>query len=166
MVTSMSEITIELTDYCPHTCPFCSSKAGPNGKRYITMQTIRSLVTDKYDVINLSGGEPLAHPLLWPIIQYCQEHLSNHGEIWLYTNVISGIRYNAYVRDRVKIVANVTIHQDTDEVHILKRIEQGREAERPKVHISGCNCAECHHVEISPDGEIGKPCKKRKEVQR
>ncbi len=156
----MSEITFELTNYCPNNCKFCSSDAGPTGIIYLHIDDIINCLSDrKFDIINLSGGEPLSHPQLWKIIMVCREHLTELGELWLYSNMIDGIRYNLHVRDRVKIHANVTVDADTEEVHVLKRQYHGRETKRPKITESGTKCESCDHQVIRPNGAIEKPCK-------
>ncbi len=157
----MAEITFELTNHCPHECKFCSSMAGPNKNILLDISHIKKHLDGQFfDIINLSGGEPIAHPQLWVIVNLCREHLTSLGELWIYTNAFDGIRYNAHVRDRIKIHANVTIHSDTDAVHILKRQNHGREATRPEVKISGGECKTCDHMVIRPNGDVEKPCGK------
>lgn len=52
-----------------------------------------------------------------------------------------------------------------NKIHILKRVKQGREKDRPEVHLSrnhneDCNC---NHVIIRPNGNVYKsPCEKWK----
>jgi organic radical activating enzyme len=155
-----TEITFELTDYCPHKCKFCSSSAGTPHLLLDVLTVLKHIKDKKFDIINLSGGEPMAHPQLWRIINMCRGHLTELGELWIYTNAFDGIRYNTHVRDRVKIHANVTIDEDTDEVHVLKRQKHGREAKRPEIKASGEDCASCNHIVIRPNGDVEKPCKK------
>ena len=156
----IKEITLELTNFCPHECKFCSSNAGPYGKQFMSMDVVRKRLVDKYDIINLSGGEPLAHPKIWSIIEICQKHLTQLGELWLYSNVFDGIRFNGHVRDRVKVHMNIVVDPDIDQVHVLKAIEHGRQVKRPKVSVSGHDCKNCNHAEIRPDGRVEKPCNK------
>lgn len=116
-----------------------------------------------YDVINLSGGEPLSHPDIWEFITVCRQHLKPNGELWIYTNMVDGIRFNGHVRDRVKVHMNVVADKDVDQIHVLKAVEHGRQAERPKVSISGHDCKNCDHVEVRPDGRVEKPCRKTRD---
>ena len=160
--SDVSEITFELTNYCPHKCPYCSSDAGPDGETFLNIGAIRAdLVGRRFGRINLSGGEPLAHPAFWYILQLCKHHTD---DVVVYTNALRHIRYNAGVIDGVYVDANLTVLPGTAEVHVLRRIPQGREATRPEVHLSGCwanaDC-ECDHRLIRPDGTKAMgPCRK------
>lgn len=164
----MSELTIEITDYCPHRCKFCSSYATEDYLRAKWMKpwvVQHALSGKRYGIINISGGEPLASPHFWEILQECKRHAS---VVRVYTNALTNIVYNAHVIDGIYLQANVTVTPETDSVHILRRVKQGREAGRPDVHLSCNHAKECegtcdHHV-IRPDGSTSKtPCAKWEE---
>jgi hypothetical protein len=78
---------------------------------------------------------------------------------------LTSIVYNAHVIDGIYLQANITVTPETDSVHVLRRVKQGREAGRPDVRLSCNHTTECegtcdHHV-IRPDGSISKtPCAK------
>ena len=164
----MREVTIELTNYCPNECPYCSSNAGPEGSDYLSVETITGfLKDDEYDRINISGGEPLSHPQFYNILQLCKKRVVKRtGFVAVYTNEFDCIMFNANVKSGVRVEANVPLLPNTDIVHVLKMIRQGYEAKRPDVHYS-CNwdkeCAICAHTVLKPNGEVGNtPCTKNK----
>ena len=68
----VSEITFELTNHCPHKCKFCSSDAGPDKNTDLDISEVSARLDGKtFDIINLSGGEPLSHPQFWEILIIC-----------------------------------------------------------------------------------------------
>ena len=81
----MAEYTIEITQYCPHNCNYCSTNATENGM-HIDIETIKQflynynsiLTTDR---INISGGEPLSHPKFYEILQLCKQLTPDVGYI-------------------------------------------------------------------------------------
>lgn len=144
-------------------CKYCSSSITNDIKKatFIKILTIKKLlVNEKYDRINLSGGEPLAHPNFFNIFMLCKEHAD---DVRVYSNLITHRLYNANVIDGVYLEANLTIPSETDKIHILRRVKQGRELYRPEVKLSrnfkmNCNC---DHNVIKPDGTITlTPCNK------
>ena len=164
----MKEITIELTNYCNHNCLYCSSNAitDRNKAIFIDIATVKLRIEGKqYDRINLSGGEPLSHPRFYDILELCK---LNAKDVIVYTNALNHIRYNANVLDGIYLEANITILPEIDQIHILRRIKQGKERNRPEVHLSNnfeCDC-ECEHIVVLPNGEIGKtPCNKHSELE-
>ncbi|NIQ50942.1 MAG: radical SAM protein, partial [Hydrotalea flava] len=56
------EVTIEITDYCPHNCDYCSTDAGTPG-RHLDFEEIRKFLNQvqvehgTIKRINISGGE-------------------------------------------------------------------------------------------------------------
>jgi organic radical activating enzyme len=117
-----------------------------------------------FDVIYLSGGEPLAHPKFYWFLHDAKQHAKH---VVVYTNALRHIVYNAHVLDGVRVDANLTLGANTEQLHVLKRVDQGREVKRPSVRLSrnfdheGAVCEPpCDHVIIRPDGSVGKPCKK------
>ncbi len=158
------EITVELTNYCPHECKFCSSDGTKVREEatFITPQQVSDLLGDKiYEHIIISGGEPLSHPQFWEILQIIKQHTEDPI---LYSNAIPHLIYNPHVLDGVYLEANITVTPETDKVHILRRVKQGREANRPEVRVSSNDpdkCVICDHRVIRCDGTIGKaPCDK------
>lgn len=159
----ISELTIELTNYCPNHCKYCSSYSIDdfNEAMFIEVEEIENNLSGKYyEHIILSGGEPLSHPKFYEILELCKRHTK---DVVIYSNAITHLVYNASVIDGVYLEANLTVLPEVDKVHILRRVKQGKEANRPEVHLSrnfseDCSCE--HHV-IRPDGSISKtPCSK------
>jgi len=135
---------------------------------------LKQLNPDKIDRINISGGEPLSHPDFYKILKFCWTITKN---VWVYTNVLTQIIFNADILDEIKIEANtipiigreMKIPKNVGKVHILKLIHQGRAKNLPKQNITTSrnfydNCEGCDHVLLQANGEIvSAPCKKRYE---
>lgn len=157
------EITFELTDYCPNDCKYCSSDCEMERKKavFLSIKTVQNyLFGKKFKHIILSGGEPLAHHNFWNILQLCKQH---SDDVVIYTNAITHLIYNANVIDGVYLEANLTITPETDKIHILRRVKQGKESNRPEVHLSKNHSKDCscNHGVVRPDGNIYKtPCNK------
>jgi len=168
----MAEYTIEITQYCPHNCNYCSTNATENGL-HIDIEKIKQflfnynsiLATDR---INISGGEPLSHPKFYKILQLCKQLTP---DVWVYTNAINQIRYNTSVIPEIKVEANVClmpgeevyIPKNANKVHLLQFIPtgRGRNIKSIDVKLSGENCSECNHKVLQADGKIvDAPCKK------
>jgi len=161
------ELTIELTNYCEHNCKFCSSDAVEDRERaeYLNMAQVVMAIGDKhYNRINLSGGEPISHPDFYAIHKYCEKHAD---DVVVYSNLIKHLIYNAHVIDGVYLEANLTVTPETDKIHILRRIKQGREANRPEVKLSRNHCEDCScdHKVFRYDGKfVRTPCAKYEET--
>ena len=168
----MAEYTIEITSYCPHNCNYCSTKATECGI-HTNIETIKQFLNSNNilatDRINISGGEPLAHPKFYKILQMCKELTP---DVWVYTNALSQIRYNTSVIEEVKVEANVClvpgedvyIPKNVDKVHLLQLIPQGRAKNIKSINVSlsGCDCNNCNHKVLQADGQIVEaPCKKK-----
>jgi len=177
------ERTIEVNNYCPFGCSYCSSDAVSDLDRedlqellcqeaYARMHEAKD---EGVELLHVSGGEPLFHDSIgWILLE--ARVLFGRG-VLLHTNLIPQIGYNPNVCEGVRIHAYMTPDQ-VDEVHVLKRIEQGREAraptlahresferEPPNVHCSSNWRTDCHkdcdHLVIKPDNTIVKgPCRK------
>jgi len=166
----MRERTYELTSYCPHTCPYCSSMATQDTEdatwldfevfqRDLDEQTEGGTVL--MDRVTLSGGEPLAHPEFYKFLTTAQAHAR---DVVVYTNALKHIMFNPTVIDHVRVEANLTISPGVERVRILKRVEQGREATRPEVSLSRnwTEARSCDHRVVRPDGTVVLgPCDKR-----
>lgn len=173
------EVTIEITDYCPNNCAYCSTNAGPIRANILGYNEIRDFLAkkDQVDRINISGGEPLSHPQFYSILELCKKYTDN---VWVYTNAITQIMYNTDIVKEIKIEANVCltpgkevyIPKNADKVHLLQLVPQGRakNMEPAKFHISSniqadddCehDCGSCEHVLLQADRKIMEaPCKK------
>ena len=157
------EITLELTDYCPFGCPYCSSNATQDWDEatWIRLdQVMLILIGRHFDHIILSGGEPLAHPQFYPIFKLCEQHT---GDVVVYSNLIRHRAYNANAIDGVYLEAALTVTPETAHVRILRRVEQGKERQRPQVTFSRNHDGECDcdHKVVKPDGSVVKaPCAK------
>lgn len=161
------ELTIEITDYCPYECKFCSSNATSIYKqaRFLGLEAIIELLKgERVEHLVISGGEPLSHPQFYKILQLCKEH---SDDVVVYSNAITHLIYNAKVIDGVYLEANLTVLPEVDKIHVLRRVKQGKEANRPEVHLSrnftdDCSCN--HHI-LRPDGKLYKtPCNKEFEL--
>lgn len=157
------EVTLELTNYCPHNCPYCSSDAVSDIKeaQYLPLGLIEGFLEGmRYEHIILSGGEPLAHPDFYAILQICRQHTD---DVVVYSNAITHLIYNQGVIDGVYLEANLTVLPEVDKIHVLRRVKQGKEGNRPEVHLSrnfSEDCS-CEHLVIRPNGKTGlQPCNK------
>lgn len=163
------ELTIEVTSYCPHSCNFCSSNCGPNGQ-HLDYETIERFLNHYQEVqrINISGGEPLAHPYFWRILEAAK---AKSSDVRVYTNALEHIHYNAHVIPEVEVSAHVClvpgervyIPQKAHNVRLLQLIPQGRAAEIVPINctLSGHDCDHCNHALLRCDGRVAKaPCAK------
>lgn len=168
------EYTIEITEYCPHNCEYCSSDATPDGKPLdisVIKEYLRLRNAKAGDRINISGGEPLSHPQFWEILQHCK---SITTDVWVYTNALSQIRHNTSVTPEITVEANVClvpgkpayIPVNASKVHLLQLIPQGRAKgmKAANIHVSGnlrSGCQDCNNSVLMANGIIAEaPCKK------
>jgi len=169
------ELTLELTNYCPNDCDYCSSNATQNKEEayWLTLEQVKLLVTIReseslYDIIHLSGGEPLAHPDFYDILEFCKQYTKT---VVVHSNAIKNIAFNPNVIDGIYVEAYLNVPETTDKIHVLKRVKQGRELQKPEVHLS-CNwqknseeCDRCNHNVLRYDGiKVKAPCQKFKEI--
>jgi pyruvate-formate lyase-activating enzyme len=165
----MKEHTFYITDYCPHRCSYCSSDASSKGKQFLPLDyVIGMLVSHEFDIVNISGGEPLSHPDFYAILEACKKHAK---EVWVHTNAIPGIMHNPHVRPDVRIHMNLTVLDNVERIRILKRIKQGRELNKPLATFShnwdGVRNGDCGHGVTMPDGiEYKTPCAKHKRATK
>ncbi len=167
------ELTIEITQYCEHGCDYCSTNATEKGE-HLPLETIKEFLEKHKNInrINISGGEPLAHPEFYKILSYCREITCN---VWVYTNALDKIIYNTDVVEEIEVEANVCLVPNRDiyipknvqKTHLLQLIPQGRAKNmKPgRYHVSsnitGHNCHKCQHQLLQADGKISPaPCKK------
>lgn len=172
------EVTLEITDYCPNSCSYCSTNAGKDKSHKTNYNQVEIFLREtankeKIDRINISGGEPVSHPDFYPILQLCKTYTPN---VWVYTNAITKIIYNTTIVEEIRVEANVClvpgtevyIPENADKVHLLQLVPQGRakNMKPAKFHVSGNiigehKCAECKHKLLQADGKIvSAPCKK------
>ena len=163
----MTELTIEITDYCPNNCSYCSSFSGPEKNTFIDVKKVEEILKDKiWDRINISGGEPLAHPNFYQILILCKRHVTDRtGIVAVYTNALECILYNANILPGIRLEANLPVVPGVEKIHILKMIPQGYERQRPDIHYSKNwdhkDCQNCGHNIVKPDGSIAQsPCNK------
>lgn len=158
---TMNELTFELTNRCSHQCQYCSSNASPNGTQFLPFARVEALLRDKrFARVHLSGGEPLCHPDFWRILKLAKSHAD---DVVLHTNAITHIAFNPNVIDGVYVDCYLNVPPETNGVHILKRVEQGREGGRPELHASRNwqEACSCDHRVVRPDGSITRsPCDK------
>jgi len=159
------EITLEITDYCERGCRYCSSDSCKNKQEaeFMSLEIVKDKLNNKnFEHIIISGGEPLAHPNFYEIKKECEKHTD---DVVVYSNAITHLIYNANVIDGVYLEANLSILPETDKIHLLRRVKQGREKDRPEVKLSTnfkSDCS-CDHKVVKPDGNIyGPPCSKNK----
>ena len=140
------EITLEITDYCPNNCDYCSTNAEPIRKNIIGIKEIKKLLkkeSDGIDRINISGGEPLSHPQFYQILLLCESYTNN---VWVYSNAIKKLMYNTSIIKEVQVEANVClvpgraayIPRNVNKVHLLQLVPQGKAKNmKPgKYHVS------------------------------
>jgi hypothetical protein len=169
------EYTIEITQFCENGCIYCSSNATEEGQHLpfgiiIGFLESRNITVD--DRINISGGEPLAHPQFYHVLKAC---LSKTNNVWVYTNALQQIKYNAQVLTQgIRVEANYCLYPgcferptkipDGTKINLLKFIPQGRGADLkdPYISVSGNlrgGCAGCNHVLLQADARVVKsPC--------
>jgi organic radical activating enzyme len=177
----MVEVTIEITQYCPYECDYCSTNASPEGK-HLSYKIIKDFLNNQKNItrINISGGEPLAHPDFYKILMFCY---SITNDVRIYTNVIKHILFNSDIIKEIKVDANVCvvpgrkiyIPKNVNKVHLLKLVHHGRAKKLSKQEVivshnfgSDCShkCEECKNILLQADGKIVEsPCKKDYEVE-
>lgn len=173
----MTEVTIEITQFCEEHCDYCSSDASPRGK-HLDFDTIIKFIdaVDSIHRINISGGEPLAHPAFYKILQYCKDKTD---DVRVYTNALEHIVFNSDIIQGITLEANVVIvpgkevfiPETVARVHLLKLIHQGRAEHLPKTLITTSqnfnegisrDCFHCNNILLQADGEVVQsPCKKK-----
>ena len=166
------EYTVEITTYCPNNCDYCSTRAG-DIDHHLAPDEVKKFLERVLpgDRVNISGGEPLAHPDFYQILRFCKDRTD---DVWIYTNAIEKMRYNTSVLKEVIVEANVClvpgrevyIPQKADKVRLLQLVPTGR-AENMKpanIHVSGNireGCKGCNHFVLQADGQVVEaPCKK------
>ncbi len=173
------EFTIEITQYCDNGCDYCSTDASEDGQ-HLSLDTIRNFFRRYYNVvsrINISGGEPLAHPEFYRILKHCKQITDN---VWVYTNALDKIIYNTDIVKEITVEANVCLvlgrsvylPENVDKTHLLQLIPQGKAKGMASgnYHVSsniarqndhGHDCSTCKHLLLQANGKIvDAPCRK------
>ncbi len=173
------EVTIEITNYCPNKCDYCSTHASRRGHLKVTQEEINIFLnktSSENDItrINISGGEPLSHPDFYEILCLCKSYTKN---VWVYTNAIKQIIYNTDIVKEIKVEANVCltpgrevyIPENADKVHLLQLVKQGRAKDMvpANIKVSGniprndCSCDNCKHLVLQANRKaVLGPCRK------
>lgn len=169
------EAIIEVTQYCEEECPYCSSNASKDG-RPLSFKKIKEFLESQENltIINISGGEPLSHPNIWKILKLCNS-LVGAENVYLCSNAIRNLVYNANVVPRVFVAANVcvipgetvTFPDNVDLIKVLKLVHQGRAKDLPRIATTASSnfqmkgCVNCETIVLQADGKIvNAPCKK------
>lgn len=83
----VEEITIEISARCPLCCLHCSTKAGPNENQKLSRLQVLKIIQESVNLgakrINLSGGEPFAHPDIFDLLLKTRKI---GGGFYLYTS--------------------------------------------------------------------------------
>lgn len=69
----MNKFYINITNHCQYECPFCCMYSSPFKERFMDFNTFKSIVDIANGIteVQLEGGEPLTHPLLYLFLEYC-----------------------------------------------------------------------------------------------
>lgn len=70
----MKELTMEITDRCSLNCVQCSTRAGPDGDTFFSVEDVARYLGQfrDFDVVRVSGGEPFEHPELDRIVKFIE----------------------------------------------------------------------------------------------
>src|SRR6266550_3547208 len=97
----LQEMCLQLTNACPLRCAHCSTRGGVPYSDELSTAEIVTLLSDFSDlggrVLELSGGEPLVHPL---IVQIARVGRSLGLEVRLYSSGAVGYSDGAAVASR------------------------------------------------------------------
>ena len=95
----LNELCLEITNQCLLECIHCSSSSSPNQTNYLDRKTIFRVIDEferlEGEELEISGGEPLLHPNIWEILEYCK-HKPFHTT--LYTSGIAKESIHELVR--------------------------------------------------------------------
>lgn len=173
------EVTVEITDYCPNECDYCSTYASRRGYLKVSQKEVNEFLNkvsfeNEITRINISGGEPLSHPDFYEIFCLCKSYTK---DVWVYTNAITQIMYNTDIVKEIKVEANVCltpgrevyIPKNVDKVHLLQLVKQGRAKDMvpANIKVSGniprndCSCDNCKHLVLQANRKsVLAPCRK------
>ena len=73
----LKTLTLEIIDRCFQKCVYCSSGSVPDTDLQLSLETINKLLFDFKNLggitVEFSGGEPMAHPDLFEIVEYAKD---------------------------------------------------------------------------------------------
>jgi len=76
-------MSIELTSNCNLRCVYCYRDAGPEGAAHLPtpqlLLILEALARHGVRIVELTGGEPLLHPCVFEILDFCMEHFAVVG---------------------------------------------------------------------------------------
>lgn len=72
----IKDLCFEIIQQCPNNCLFCSSQSDMNGCKIVDLETFKKTIEyfinqGGIDEISFSGGEPMLHPNIYDMIEYC-----------------------------------------------------------------------------------------------
>lgn len=162
----LRERTVEITNFCPEECHFCSSDSVKDRKEafFLSVQTFKKFIKkEKPDWINISGGEPMSHPDFYEILEYSKEIVGKF-RVEVYSNAIPNLSYNSWVLPFMTICKYVLNEDSLDEIRNVRLVSHGRMDKFPRVNFSGNikdSCSGCDHKVLRPNGKIDEsPCSK------
>ena len=167
----MREFTIEITNFCPFGCSFCSTDATDERSASVSLDIFKVLgLLDEgkkngCQIVHISGGEPLFNVDIGNIL-WEAGRIFGFENVWLHTNLVRNVATNFHVAPTVQFHAFGT-PEGYDKIHVVKRICQGRD-KRPEVSFSRNfdeDC-ECDHYVVRADGtRVKGPCRKEEEAR-
>jgi radical SAM protein with 4Fe4S-binding SPASM domain len=98
----LEELCLEITSECLLDCIHCSTEAGI-GRERLDTNVVKRIIDDfeslKGKELEISGGEPLLHPDIWKILEYCK---NRSFETTLYSTGVANIPVSKIV-DRLDV---------------------------------------------------------------
>ncbi|HEB63410.1 MAG TPA: radical SAM protein [Gammaproteobacteria bacterium] len=103
-------VHLHLTQLCNLTCLHCYSNSGPQQKTALDLESLQHalplLKAEGYNLISISGGEPLTYPLLLPLIDCA------HAHDFRVTMITNGLFSNQRVSDAASKLDGIAISFD------------------------------------------------------
>ena len=124
---ALSELVLELTDWCPLNCKHCSSNSGPTCRNHLSGEAALRLVREASELgaakISLGGGEPTASPNLLAVVESANRHLLA-AEVFTCGAMREGDRLGPLSADLMQALASVggvklifSVHGPDSNVH-------------------------------------------------
>ena len=75
----LKDLCFEVIQTCPNKCKFCSSNSSQDKKKIISLEMFKKTImhfvnSGGIEEISISGGEPLLHPNLFEMIEFCKSN--------------------------------------------------------------------------------------------